>query len=383
MKDVSMKKNIYYIGELDFSKGTAMSARVLYNMASIAENNNYYLSLIGIGGLSKQSVRGLEVNNINVGRNSFQKLIYYLFRGILFCQLLKRFHVKNDIVIYYGTSSLILIPLRFYCKKHNVKLIVDVVEWYNYSHLPLGKYGPIALNTHYAMTTLIPKCDGVIVISSYLDKYFTDKGLKVFRVPVLIDSQSVVNKGSMVACEGSINLIYAGSPGKKDLIINMIRAVEIVTKSNNRIIFNILGIDKVSLERLFGMNLSDNIKCHGILEQKKVYEFLSRSDFSVLLRPNERYANAGFPTKFVESLTYRVPVIANLTSDLPLYLVNGFNGFVVENESVNSLVQVLENILCIEEDKLTELKDNSRRTAVDNFDYRLYSKGFNDFFASF
>ncbi len=50
---------------------------------------------------------------------------------------------------------------------------------------------------------------------------------------------------------------------------------------------------------------------------------------------------AGFPTKFVESLGAGCPVITNYTSDLDLYLKNGFNGFVVKDLNMKVFLKFL------------------------------------------
>jgi hypothetical protein len=69
----------------------------------------------------------------------------------------------------------------------------------------------------------------------------------------------------------------------------------------------------------------------GRIPRPQVLEELSKADFTVLMRSEEqRYAKAGFPTKFVESLATATPVIANSTSDLGMYLKDGENGYVVK-----------------------------------------------------
>jgi len=98
-----------------------------------------------------------------------------------------------------------------------------------------------------------------------------------------------------------------------------------------------------------------------------------------LLRPLLRYAQAGFPTKFVESLNAGLPVIANLTSDLNLYLKDGYNGFVLNNYSVDELVSKIRFIMSLPKSSFNQLRINSKRTAVENFDYRLYTKKFDAF----
>ena len=77
--------------------------------------------------------------------------------------------------------------------------------------------------------------------------------------------------------------------------------------------------------------------------------------------------SAGFPTKFVESITCGVPVITNDTSDLNEYAVDGRNAIILHCESfTDKLPILLENIA------------NKQKTAPivkkSLFDYREYIK---------
>ena len=68
---------------------------------------------------------------------------------------------------------------------------------------------------------------------------------------------------------------------------------------------------------------------------------IAEADFTVLMRPNKRYTNAGFPTKLVESLASGVPVIANLTSDIGWAVRDGREGLKVDDYSAASLAATL------------------------------------------
>ena len=61
--------------------------------------------------------------------------------------------------------------------------------------------------------------------------------------------------------------------------------------------------------------------------------------------PNLVVCQSGFPTKFVESLSFGRPVIANGTSDILCYLKDGYNGYVVNDFSIKSLVDTLNKVL--------------------------------------
>jgi glycosyltransferase involved in cell wall biosynthesis len=206
-------------------------------------------------------------------------------------------------------------------------------------------------------------------------------GIKTIRVPILADVEiyESSNNNILPFDKDFLHLIYAGSAGKKDLIFNVIEAVEKINGDGFCVKLHLLGPITSELRKVLSKSLHSHILLYGNLPQKTVPDFLSRADFSVLLRPLKRFSKAGFPTKFVESMNIGLPVIANLTSDLSYYLRDGFNGFIVNGYSVDDLVLVLKKIISADTNHLKIMRQNARHTALDYFDFRLYSDKLNQF----
>jgi len=92
----------------------------------------------------------------------------------------------------------------------------------------------------------------------------------------------------------------------------------------------------------------------------------------VLLREPSRKNMAGFPTKFAESMTAGVPVIANATSDIANYIQNGKNGFLVDGFNYEQIFKTLQNcILTLNKENREEMKIYTKRFNS-AFDYRGY-----------
>jgi len=226
------------------------------------------------------------------------------------------------------------------------------------------------------MTRLVPQCDGIIAISSFLEKFYSDKGKKTIRIPALIDTDNHSTTERRVNYFDSkmLNLIYAGIPGKKDLLHLIIKSVSLLNKNGYFICLHILGLSSKELLRLYGVVCQKGIVCYGKVNQQEVKSFLERADFSILLRPSKRYANAGFPTKFVESLNAGLPVIANYTSDLQQYLIDGYNGFVVNGYTEELITDKLQKVFKQGRSVWDGMRLNALRTAKINFDYKLYTR---------
>ena len=79
---------------------------------------------------------------------------------------------------------------------------------------------------------------------------------------------------------------------------------------------------------------------------------------------------AGFPTKFVESISCGTPVITNKTSDLDKYLVESKNGFWLTIDNDQKTLKELKGILKIPKEKIQEMKRECKKSKL--FDYRIY-----------
>jgi glycosyltransferase involved in cell wall biosynthesis len=377
--------NIAYVGEFRYPKGDAASLRV-NSLGSILRNLGHSVLYIGKTFHDRQQTNGQKglyagFEYINIGKanaNIFSRAFYYFFGGYIMRRILAC--KKIDLIILYGGSTRYLIPLKTFAKKHGIKLILDLVEWYDYSHLPLGKWGPFALDVHYSMTRLAPTCDGIIAISSFLENYYTSAGCKVIRIPSLIDNSDsrFMQNGPKVREDDYLNIVYAGFPGKKDLIQVVVTSIQQLNEEGYKIKLHIIGPAKSEFEKICSDVIlnpaASYIKFYGRVDQALVPKLLSNCDFSILVRPDFRYANAGFPTKFVESLASGVPVITNLTSDIGLYLKNGEQGFVLNDCSQDSVLSILRYAYTLDTKSLLYMKKVAKETAAEKFHFSNYSK---------
>jgi len=103
--------------------------------------------------------------------------------------------------------------------------------------------------------------------------------------------------------------------------------------------------------------------------------------FAVLLRSNERFAQAGFPTKVVEALAAGLPLITNVTSDIDQYVRDGVEGFLVDDCSERALAKGIQRALGTSPEKLIEMSVACRRQAEVSFDYRNYVTQLSQFFS--
>ena len=125
---MKIKKNIYYIAELDFEKSNASTARVINNIKSLKMNSNINVTIIGYGNTPALSVEGINVVNLPKGNSNIIKFLHYIFRSIDIFLAIKNLDKKPDTIIYYGSHSRYLIPLLVLRKTIKFSLFSSTVH---------------------------------------------------------------------------------------------------------------------------------------------------------------------------------------------------------------------------------------------------------------
>jgi len=321
---------------------------------------------------------GIEHISFRGKSNSkLSKAMYY----ILFASRLKRHLHKNvyDAVIHTQLDEQSLHVLQMYGKKHQIPIIFDSVEWFSESQFSRGAKARAYKRNNRYNTCLIKPPSSVVAISEYLESHFKNRGIRTVRIPVVLDTKetNVVKSPS----QHTITLLYAGSPGKKDCLDSIIRAIAGLDEAEkSRFRFVILGCTRENLILNCGVteqeyeNAKEVLVPKGRVSRSQVIEEYKKADFSVLLRYSEqRYAKAGFPTKFVESLCCGSPVICNISSDLAHYAVNRKNAIILKDIGETEIIERLREILSFSPKKLDSMKSYARETAETMFDYHLYT----------
>ena len=326
MPDKSNSLRVAYAGPFAFPADDARAQRV--NGVALALQHIGCDVLIGTGGsdgIAKQrfdvqklsfSITALNEYPQSIGR--LAKLIRIFTWGENTLSWLSNLVPQPDVVLLYGGGTAYVRKILPWCRERRVPLLVDVVEWYQPSHMPGGWLGPFHWDHELALRFYYPRAGGIIAISRYLERYFSSRGCRTLRMPPTLD---VKNSPARLTVEkGPITLVYAGFPGKKDLVGNVISALLQIDPEGKRLRFIIAGPNKEDILRLPQLaafkssGLPSCIKAVGLLSHQQVVQLVRDSDFVPLLRPPLRYAQAGFPTKVPESLASGTPVICNLTS---------------------------------------------------------------------
>lgn len=373
---------IIYLGCFRLPNYDAAAPRVLNN-ARAMQLCGHVVSFISWGGKyneehlcedSKYRIDGMEyviTDELDPKGSLVSKMMQMIHRGDKTVSILKSMEVKPDLILMYNADYGWTKRMMKFCKQHNIKLANDITEWYDDNELHFWDILPY----HYNMTRLQRMVKNKICISTYLDKYYSESNNLL--LPPLCDHSeakwSATIKDDRIKPFDGITLIYAGNPAKKDCVHTVINVVNKMAHDGKSVRFMILGTTRESyLERyadlLESKDLHENILFLGRVSQNLIPAYYKKADFMVLLRETTRKNMAGFPTKFAESMSAGVPVIANATSDLGSYIINGNTGFIVEDEKAASLEKTLTNVLSLSRQQIDSMKQ-STKACNDAFSY--------------
>jgi glycosyltransferase involved in cell wall biosynthesis len=221
-----------------------------------------------------------------------------------------------------------------------------------------------------------------------LEEYYRRKGALTVRIPVLVDMKSDNYSEKLFQNNYDnpiMRIAFVGNAGKKDLLVNAIRGLDLFMKNGGDCeliivgpsrdeMFNELGNDCYLLDKY-----TDKLHFIGFVCHDDALKYLSKSDYSILLRKNIRYANAGFPSKLVESLSVGVPVICNITSDIGKYVADGKEGLIIPDCSPESFATGLQRAVKISGKERVNMRINAFYRAKESFDYRNWSIQLNEF----
>ena len=265
-------------------------------------------------------------------------------------------------------------------RNRNIKCFVEQCEWLDLSNYKFGKLDLRYINAEWFRRSGARRINGIISISRLLNDHFGSRGVPSICVPTILD---VKNTSYVCKIENrdKIHIVFAGSlGGSKELMKPIIEALANNEQYRQRIVFDIYGPSESQVITNIGGNskllkdAGDSVVFHGRIPQDKIPEVYSNSDYLIFVRPQRRSSNAGFPTKFAESMAVGTPVITNDTGDIGLYLENGVNGFMLADNSTEAICQRFDGIISIDTDVYADMRIAARKTAESSFDYRVYVK---------
>jgi len=88
-------------------------------------------------------------------------------------------------------------------------------------------------------------------------------------------------------------------------------------------------------------NLTENVKFHGLIKDKKKDLFYRDLDVFILPSISNGMETDGLPVVLMEAVSYGVPIISTNISGIPEICINDYNGYLIKQKSVEEIDEAL------------------------------------------
>lgn len=303
--------------------------------------------------------------------------------------------VCPDMVVYYGIESRLASGIIRHCRNSGTPVVVDETDWFDPRFEGDIAAWIIESSRSRRVDSVDPRTDGVIAISPFFEKHFSEIEAKqgyprVFFMPPLnrtgdaLDSYEVSKYESET--RGRTRFFYAGSPsGSKDYFEDFFDAVvRLQDDLRTRPEVHIVGISPTQAVEMFGgVVRNDCFSFYGRRDHIEVIRMLRSADFGILFRRPERYARAGFSTKFAECMSNGVPMLCNAVGGADLVLDNGRDGVVIPDCSRESMDEALRITCNMNDSDLENMKHAACAKAQRLFSQQSYVEPFGAYLDAF
>ncbi len=194
--------------------------------------------------------------------------------------------------------------------------------------------------------------DGVIVISTCLERYFLARirrGARVIRIPILVDLDEFKPSEPDVVSDGGI-LCYVGHLDHPGEIRGLLEAFAEVAERFPKWRVRIVGgsSEPSALVRLQSLteslHLGERVEFTGKANRADLPRLLGEASAFALPRASGLFSTAGFPTKLGEYLATGRPVVITATGDIPLYLRDGVDAYLVPPDDTPAFAARLADV---------------------------------------
>ena len=361
------KGTVLYIGNFELPDKGASANRVVSN-AKLFNSIGYQTVLLGVS-------KDKTCTDIRPLKNDFGLMMYerpypvsmkmwlgHMYSAEYIEKMLK-LHEDIVLVILYNMPFSALKAAKKACKGRNIKVAYDCTEWADVTDGNAVKRFVKKRDEKLIRTKLANAADGLIVISSMMERQY--QGCKAMvKLPPLVDVEDKIWH-QQPAPHAGYEFCFAGMlDGQKDSLDMIVKAFAKVC--DEQIKLRIIGVEKDEFKSVYpdavdALNqCGDNIIFMGMQSHFDTIRYVLGCDCYIFIRSADTRNNAGFPTKFAEAITCGVPMIASRVSDVASFADN--NMILIDSPDESKIT-----------DAMKQIKEQSESKVINKtFDYRNY-----------
>lgn len=388
-----MKKKIIILYPNSFPIGGAASNRVLHIAKAIQGGGNVVEVIITRGTEKKDKVINTKTNgkyksieyyystkSVLWPTKSFFKLLNIIIGHIRTLMILIKSYKKIDMLIIYGDYNIFTNFSFFIFSKVFRKKTVYCVDEYPWAVVYSNNsiFSIIYLRYFYRLF------DAFIVMTKALMNYYSTlirKNSQMFHLPMTVDIERFdVN----VVSDCQYYIAYCGSDGTglKEGLDIVVRAFKKVNNKYPKLKLFIAGIIHPSINALIKeLKLTDKVYNLGFIKYDEIPVLLKKAKALCLARTDIIQNHGNFPTKLGEYLASGVPVITTNVGEVPFYLIDNFNAFLVAPNDVDAFAEKIDYVLT-NVAASREVGHKGRLLAENVFNYKKYEESLNNFLLS-
>ncbi len=329
--------------------------------------------------ITEYGVRYTNLGFANRPENKILKIIEDLLSIVrtFLLMLALLFKRKKIVILVYSNGLPFNVPVYFFSKLFKIKLISFVPEFLESKEIiKLGFFQKISIYSFLINYNFLNKLsDKLIVFSTFLKNEYIKKGYKEKNI-IVQPNLTEINGWYIPNQKNSYTLGYAGTPSKKDGIIDLLKAVKLLNEKKIAVSVLVVG-DSISKESLIPYfkkkckeyDIDKLVTFVGLIPQQLVKTYLNTCQILTITRPNTKQTQAGFPTKLGEYLACKKNVLATKFGDIEQYFTDKKDIVLAECDNAASIA---ENILWILDnpEKSAEIANNGFNTANEILNYQ-------------
>lgn len=328
-----MKVNVLICSCIDFSKISAAKNRVL-RMAHSLRLFGVECTIVGIS--SKEYSEEIIENNIkliSIKHISKKSNFYYskLLKHSFGCSASYKEDLPKvlgsinvDLIISYTYLSSVSSALLEISKKHNIKIVFDMVENFRFDFHKF--FNGMYFQQKIFMYRDAVSADGLISISNSWVEWCNRRDIRTTHIPGFMPYKKPINipakctdKKSNLFAKNKI--VFLGKFNTREQFWKILQSVSLCKKNHG------IDVDLVIIGKKLGGAVgflidfyinhfsSISLKYTGLVDDLQRDCWLKKSDLFILLRANNKETSFSFPTRFPEYLSFNKPIIISPTSD--------------------------------------------------------------------
>jgi glycosyltransferase involved in cell wall biosynthesis len=232
------------------------------------------------------------------------------------------------------------------------------------------------------MDVLIPRFDGLFVISEKLKRFFLPYNNNVKKIPTVVDTNffKVTNK----TIYDFPYIGYCGNmSGNKDGIPILIEAFSKLVSDYPAYKLLLVGNNKrnkisETLNLIEKLSLQEKVVFTGLVEREEMPHLLGNASLLVLSKPDNEQNSGNFPIKIGEYLSTGIPVVTTTVGEIPSYIKDGETCYLAAPDSVDSFYLKMKEALS-DFDRAKKIGLAGREVAIKEFDYRIQANEISKF----